>query len=77
MKWNNARELCRDLQSGQASAEELMHETYERIDRVNPELNALVALLDKDQALALARQADQVPISQELTSEERPKASKI
>ena len=64
MKWNNARELCRDLQSGQASAEELMHETYERIDRVNPELNALVALLDKDQALALARQADQVPIAQ-------------
>lgn len=56
--------LCRDLQSGATSAEAHMAETYDRIDAINPQVNALVGLLERDAALALAQAADEVPQQQ-------------
>lgn len=63
MKWDNALTLCRDLQRGDVSAVDVMREIYRRIDDINPQVNALVALLPEDQALALAARADEVPIA--------------
>ena len=62
--WHDALTLCRDLQRGSVSAEQLMAETYRRINAVNPQLNALVNLLPEDEALALARAADAMPIAE-------------
>ncbi len=59
----SALTLCRDLQRGTLSAVELMRETYRRIDAINPQINALVSLLDETQALELAAAADAVPVS--------------
>jgi len=64
MNWDNALELCRDLQRGSVSAVDLMRETYRRIERVNPKVNALVNLLPEDEALRLAEAADAVPIAE-------------
>ncbi len=64
MNWNNATELCRDLQRGTVSAEDVMRETYRRIAAVNPQVNALVALLPEEAAMALARAADTVPVAE-------------
>ena len=41
-----------------------MTEVYRRIDEVNGELNALVALLEPAEALEFARRADEVPFSE-------------
>jgi len=62
--WNNALELCRDLQRGSVSALDVMQETYRRIEAINPQVNALVNLLPPEQAFELARQADALPIAQ-------------
>ena len=62
--WHDALTLCRDLQRGSTSAVDLMRNVYARIQAINPTVNALVNLLDEQQALALAEAADQVPIAE-------------
>ena len=49
------------LSSGELSCETFMQDTYDRIKRINPQLNALVNLIDEDQALTQARLADETP----------------
>ena len=61
--WQDALSLCRDLQSGSISAQAVMSNVYDRINALNPTLNALVDLLPQDQAMALAVEADAVPIA--------------
>lgn len=56
--FQSATELRASLQRGEISAHELMNATYDRIDALNPQLNALVNLLPRDQALTLADVAD-------------------
>ena len=46
--------LCRDLQNGSIGAQAVMSNVYQRINALNPTLNALVDLLPEDQAMALA-----------------------
>ncbi len=46
------------LTAGQISARELMQETLEKINAVNPKFNAIVSSLDHDQCLAAATAAD-------------------
>ena len=53
-----ARDLARLIRTGQASAREVMAAHLAQIRRLNPQLNALVALLDDDAALAAAAAAD-------------------
>ncbi len=53
----SARELARRLRGKDLSAEELMRATLERIERVNPALNAIVTLCP-ERALDAAREAD-------------------
>lgn len=62
MDWTSAAQLAESLRDGTTSSIDLMEETYQRIEQVNPEVNAIVGLLNKDDALELARQADQVPL---------------
>lgn len=61
---DTARGICRDLQSGARSCEDFMQQTYQKIAELNPNVNAIVNLLPEDEALGLARQADQVPVPQ-------------
>ena len=63
LDWPDARTLCRDLQRGTVSALDLMQEVYQRIDALNPTLNAIVSLLPRDTALELAAAADRVPVA--------------
>ena len=60
--WDDALTLCKQLQAGDVSSEELMKNVYERISYINPKVNAIVNLLPKKEALDLARQADKVPL---------------
>ena len=60
--WADALTLCKQLQAGDVSSEELMKNVYERISYINPKVNAIVNLLPKKEALDLARQADKVPL---------------
>jgi amidase len=46
------------LETGTLSAVELMQATLARIDKVNPDVNALVALRDEEVLLAEAKEAD-------------------
>ncbi len=62
--WTNAIDLCRDLQRGTISAVDVMAEVYTRIERVNPQVNAVVGLIDRDRALELAASADAVPVAE-------------
>ena len=52
-----AIELARRLAARELSAEELMRATLERIERVDPELNA-IPTVDPERALDAARAAD-------------------
>lgn len=61
MSWDTAVELSEALRSGRVSAVEVMTETYDRIEVVNPRLNAIVNLLPQADALVLAEGADRVP----------------
>lgn len=61
--WMDALTICERLQAGNISSEELMKNVYERINHINPKVNALVNLLPKKEALDLARQADKVPLA--------------
>jgi amidase len=54
----SARELARQIRSRSVSAREVMTAFLSQIDRLNPQLNAIVAKLDDDACLALADQAD-------------------
>jgi len=56
--FTSARELARLVRSRAVSAREVMAAFLERIARLNPEINAIVAKLDDDQCLALADEAD-------------------
>ena len=54
-----ATELAAGIRSREFSAREVMEAHLERIAAVNPRVNAIVTLLEPEQALALADQADQ------------------
>jgi amidase len=56
--FTSARELARRVRSREISARELMTAHLERINRLNPTLNAIVSRLDDDRCLALAGEAD-------------------
>src|SRR5689334_19152946 len=53
-----ATELAAGLRSREFSAREVMESHLERIAAVNPRVNAIVTLLEPEQALALAEEAD-------------------
>jgi amidase len=55
----SARELARLIRERQVSAREVMTAHLDRIRRINPKINAIVAKLDDDRCLALADEADQ------------------
>ncbi|MDK3016304.1 amidase [Pseudodonghicola flavimaris] len=57
----SATRLLADLAAHRLSAAELMEATLARIDAVNPAVNAIVALRDRDDLMAEARAADQAP----------------
>ena len=54
----SAIELSDAIQTGSASCVEVMTAFLERIDAVNPDLNALINITDPDCCLDLARQSD-------------------
>jgi amidase len=54
----SGRELAGLIQARKISAREVMTAHLERIDRLNPTLNAIVAMLDDEECLALADDAD-------------------
>lgn len=54
----SARDLAQQIRSRKISARELMSACLSQINRLNPQLNAIVAMLDDQQCLALADQAD-------------------
>ena len=54
----SAVELVGALEAGEISAVELMSATYDRLEAVNPSINAIVNALDRDRAIALAEQSD-------------------
>jgi amidase len=56
-----AVQILGDLSSGRVSAVEVMNATLERIAKVNGDVNAIVALRDKDELLADANAADADP----------------
>ena len=53
-----AVELAAKIAGKELSAREVMAAHIDQIQRVNPEVNAIVSMLDRDQALALADEAD-------------------
>jgi amidase len=57
--FSSARDLARRIRSRELSAREVMAAHLDRIARVNPILNAIVAKLDDEQCLARADEADQ------------------
>ena len=54
----NAVELTARIQRKDLSAVEVMAAFLDRIDRVNPKVNAIVSLVDRDTAMDMAKQAD-------------------
>ncbi|MBU3068564.1 hypothetical protein KOI40_01970 [Aestuariicella sp. G3-2] len=54
----SATELQRLLANGDISAVEVMTSFLDRIETVNPKVNAICTLLEREEALALAREAD-------------------
>lgn len=57
--WESAVNLAARLRAKQVSAVEVMHAFYTQIERENPKLNALVNLLDLEDACLLAAKADE------------------
>jgi amidase len=53
-----ARELARQIRAKQVSSREVMSAYLSQINRLNPQLNAIVARLDEDRCMALADAAD-------------------
>ena len=62
--WIDALTLCADLRAGKVSAEDLMKNIYLRINHINPKVNAIVNLLPEEEAIELAKQADEIPLSE-------------
>ena len=62
--WTDALTICEDLRAGDVSAEDLMTNIYQRINQINPQVNAIVNLLPEKEAIELARHADNVPLSE-------------
>jgi amidase len=58
LHWWSAHDLVRSIRTREVSAEEVMRAHLERIAAVNPQLNAIVTLLEEREALAMARAAD-------------------
>ncbi len=56
-----ATELAAGLRAGALSAREVMESQLARIDAVNPRVNAIVTLVEREAALAAADAADRVP----------------
>lgn len=56
--WESAVALTDKLRSDELSAQELMAATLDQIDAVNPKVNAIVSLRDRDELLAEAAAAD-------------------
>ena len=56
--FTSARELARLIHERKLSAREVMVAHLDRIRRINPKINAIVAKLDDDRCLALADEAD-------------------
>jgi amidase len=54
----NATDLAAALKAKKLSAVEVMNAFYDRIELTNPKVNAIVALLARDKAITLAKQAD-------------------
>jgi amidase len=54
----SGRELARLIRARKLSAREVMSAHLRQIERVNPKVNAIVAMLDDDKCLALADHAD-------------------
>ncbi|MCU0419210.1 MAG: amidase [Cyclobacteriaceae bacterium] len=55
----NATDLAAAIRNKRVSAVDVMNAFYDRIELVNPKVNAIVALLPRNEALALAQQADE------------------
>ncbi|MFT6958172.1 MAG: amidase [Halieaceae bacterium] len=58
LNYMSATDLMISLDQQKLSSEALMHSVYARIEHCNPQVNAICTLIDKEQALSLARQAD-------------------
>jgi amidase len=58
--FKSARDLVTLIRSRQVSAREVMAAHLERINRINPKINAIVAKLNDDKCLALADEADRL-----------------
>jgi len=56
--FTSTRELSRQIRTKQVSACEVMSAYLSQINRLNPQLNAIVARLDEDRCMALAAAAD-------------------
>ena len=56
--WRSARDLVSDMATGALSAVEVMNAFYDQIEKHNPQINAIVNLIDRDAALRLAGSAD-------------------
>ena len=76
MTWESAVELADALRGGRLSASEVMAETYDRIEAINPRLNAIVNLLPRSDALALASDADRIPSAERGELHGMPMAAK-
>lgn len=55
----DATDLSSAIQSKKVSVVDVMNAFYDRIELVNPKVNAIVALLDRNKALELAKKADE------------------
>lgn len=62
--WQNGCQLSQALGQGEQSAVAVMSATYARIRALNPTLNAIVSLIDEEQAMAMAQAADTVAPAQ-------------
>ncbi|MDQ2681948.1 MAG: amidase [Chloroflexota bacterium] len=56
--FESARSLAEQIRTRQRSSREVISAHYDQIERVNPQVNAIVALLDREKALAAADEAD-------------------
>ena len=52
---HTARALCDQMASGALKPSTLMEATLDRIDKVNPQINAIVALRPREELMAEAR----------------------
>ena len=56
--WQPAREIVRLVRERQICAVDVMSAYYDQIEHLNPRLNAIVNLIPRDDAMALAKSAD-------------------